>query len=246
MLAGYRITRPEEAGRFRADLVQISVYRGMKGNLGRVEACARACREIGRPYVIHPVNYSLLDEDPRTLSELKAMAEWSDLGFILHDEVSPGGGRVMGGPAERLRRNIGEMEALAPVSFEDAVNVTDVLWFWGIFARSVTLDIGHLEAAGIDALEFVKALDPGTAGKIDFVHMHRKHLLRGGLVDHWPLVPGCRELAALGELLKSRPDVRAILELNEDETENNLRLLYALDEESRALRASRLKGPAPK
>ena len=246
MLVGYRITRPEEAGRFRADLVQISVYRGMGGNLERVKTCAHACMEIGRPYVIHPVNYSLLDEDPQTLSDLKAMARWSDLGFILHDEVSHGGERVTGRPAEAFRKNLDELNALAPVSFENAVNVRDVLWFWSNFAGSVTLDVGHLEAAGIDALEFVKALDAATAGKIDFVHMHRKHLFRGGLVDHWPLVPGCRELAALRELLKSRPGVRAILELNEDETEDNLKLLYALDEESRSFRTSRLSGPEPR
>ena len=249
MLVGYRITRPEEAGRFKADLVQISVYRGMEGNLERVEACARACRKIGRHYIIHPVNYSLLDEDPRVLAELKAMAQWAygrTWGLILHDEVSPGRGRVTGGLAERLRGNIRRMAALASVSFENAVNVGDVLWFWENFADSVTLDIGHLEAAGIDSIGFVKALDAGTAGKIDFVHMHRKHLMRGGLVDHWPLVPGCRELVALGELLKSRPDVRAILELNEEETEGNLQILYALDEESRVLRESRLKGPGPK
>ncbi len=245
MLVGYRITRPEEAGRFRADLVQISVYRGMEGNPERVEACAHACMGIGRPYVIHPVNYSLLDEDPQTLSDLKAMARWSDLGFILHDEATAGGGRVSGRLAETLRKNLDELKSLVPVSIEDAVNVRDILWFWKNFADSVTLDVGHLEAAGIDSVEFVKKLDAGTMGKIDFVHMHRKYRFRGGLVDHWPLVPGCRELAALRELLKSRRDVRAILELNEDETEDNLKLLYALDEESRLFRESRLSGPEP-
>ncbi len=228
MLVGYRITGPEEAGRFRADLVQISVYRGAEGNAARVSACAQACRKIGRPYVIHPVNYPLLLEDPHVLSELRAMAEWSDLGFIFHDEVAPGGGRVTGRLAGTLRKNMDALQA--PISFEDAVNIADVLWFWRNFAASITLDVGHLESAGIDSLEFVKNLDPETLGKIDFVHMHRKHLLRGGLTDHWPLVPGCREFEALKELIKSRPGVRAILELNEDETEDNLKLLYALEE----------------
>ncbi len=228
MLVGYRITRPEEAGRFRADLVQISVYRGMEGNVQRVAGCARACRRIGRPYVIHPVNYSLADSDPRALSELKEMARWSDLGFILHDEVAPDGGRLTGRLAEDLRKNADELHV--PVSFEDAVNVGDVIWFWSNFALSITLDVGHLESAGIDSLEFVKKLDAQTLGKIDFVHMHRKHLLRGGLTDHWPLVPGCRELLALQELVRSRPGVRAVLELNEEETESNLELLYAIKE----------------
>ncbi len=228
MLVGYRITVPEEAGRFSADLVQISVYRGMEGNVQRVSACARACREIGRPYVIHPVNYPLGQEDPGILLELKAMAQWSGLGFIFHDEVAPDGGRVTGRQAETLRKNRDELKTA--ISFEDAVNVGDVLWFWKNFATSITLDVGHLESAGIDSLEFVKRLDPETLGKIDFVHMHRKHLLRGGLTDHWPLVPGCRELLALEELVRARPGVRAILELNEDETEDNLKLLYALKE----------------
>ena len=231
MLAGYRITVPREAGRFMADLVQISVYRGMKDNAKRVAACARACREIGRPYVIHPVNYILGNEDPEVLSELKAMARWSDLGFIFHDEVAPDGGRVTGEMAETLRKNVEKLKV--PISFEDAVNIGDVLWFWKNFAASVTLDVGHLESAGIDSLEFVRQLDPGTLGKIDFVHMHRKHLLRGGLADHWPLIPGCRELLALEELVRSRPSVRAILELNEDETEDSLKLLYALKEKYR-------------
>ncbi|MDA8090416.1 MAG: hypothetical protein M0Z61_09390 [Nitrospiraceae bacterium] len=232
MLAGYRITQPEEAGRFRADLVQISVYKGADGNLDRVADCARACREINRPYVIHPVNYSLLDQDPQTFLELKEMAGWSGLGFIFHDETAPDGGRVTGELAENLRRNIDRLQI--PVSFEDAVNVKDVLWFWKNFATSITLDVGHLESAGIDSVEFVKKLDPGTVGRIDFVHMHRKHLFRGGLADHWPLVPGCRELQALEELVRSNPDVRAILELNEDETEDSLKLLYAVKDKAAA------------
>ncbi len=228
MLVGYRITRPEEAGRFRADLVQISVYRGMEGNVQRVAGCARACRQIGRPYVIHPVNYPLANSDPRILSELKEMARWSDLGFIFHDETAPDGGRLTGMRAEALRKNASGLDV--PISFEDAVNVGDVIWFWKNFASSITLDVGHLESAGIDSLEFVKRLDAETMGKIDFVHMHRKHLLRGGLTDHWPLVPGCRELSALQELVRSRPGVRAVLELNEEETESNLELLYAIKE----------------
>lgn len=233
MKIGYRITKPEEAGRYMAGLVQISIYHGAEGNLERVEACARACRQIGRPYVIHPVNYSLLDNNPQTFSDLKKMSAWSDLGFILHDETAPDGGRVTGLLAETLRKRIGELSALALVSFEDAVNVKDALWFWDSFAGSITLDVGHLESAGINSLEFVKGLDDGTLDKIDFVHMHRRHLLRGGLTDHWPLVPGCRELDALRQVLKRRPDVRAVLELNEDETEESLKLLNELEQETR-------------
>ena len=235
MIAGYRITRPEEAGRFKAGrLAQISVYHGMDGNLERVKDCALACRRISLPYVIHRVNYSLLDPTPQTFLDLKAMTGWSDLGFILHDEAGPDWGRVTGSQEAVLAGKIKELESLAPVSFEDAVNVKDVIWFWEKFARSVTLDIGHLEAAGINSVEYVKTLPDEIVRKIDYSHMHRNHTFRHGLTDHWPLVAGCRELAALKELLIRKPDVKVILELNEEGVDGSLALIYALEDELRA------------
>jgi hypothetical protein len=61
--------------------------------------------------------------------------------------------------------------------------------------------------------------------------MHRNGALRGGLTDHWPLLPGCRELQALRELLKRKRDVGVILEINETwETGTSLSLLRELRE----------------
>ncbi len=230
MTVGSRVVFPEEVGLWDAEILQISVYRGMKGNLGLMRDCAALCRERAVPFVVHPVGFSLMREG--MLKPLKEMAELTDLALILHDEKAPGGGRLEGPHRDTFIKALEQLRPLASVSFENAADTGDVRWFWDRFADSVTLDIGHVEAAGLDSVRFVKSLDAGTVGKIRFVHIHRNNGLHGGITDHWPLTPGCRELRALAELVKVNPDVSVILEVNDTDTiGEGLKLLRALREE---------------
>ena len=103
------------------------------------------------------------------------------------------------------------------MSFENATDTQDVLWFWDHYADSVTLDIGHIEVAGFDSIEFVESLDRTIIDKIQYVHMHRNNGWRNGLTDHWYLTHECREVQALRELLREKSDVGILLEINETE-----------------------------
>ncbi|HDH10978.1 MAG TPA: hypothetical protein ENG83_02020 [Nitrospirae bacterium] len=224
MIIGTRVLYPEEVESRNAELLQISVYRGMQGNLDFMRRSALACRKAGISYVIHPVGYSLLEGD--TFKALREMAEWADLALILHDEKTPDGERIEGRYATLFREMLGKLESVTSVSFENATDTRDAEWFWNNFADSVTLDIGHIESSGLESPEFVRSLDESSINKIQFVHMHRNNGLHGGITDHWPLRPGCRELRALEELIKIKPDVSVILELNEvEEISENLALL---------------------
>ncbi len=224
MIIGSRVLYPEEVDIRSAEIIQISVYRGMKDNLDIMVDCVRACREAGIRYVIHPVNYSLLHEE--TFDDLRKMAGYTDLSLILHDERSPGGGRLEGRYDIRFRSALEELESITTVSFENAADTGDIRWFWNNYADSLTLDIGHIESSGFNSVDFVVSLDDKTVGSIRFVHMHRNNGLHGGITDHWPLSQDCRELAALQELIKIKPDVMVILEINEiEEIEESLKLL---------------------
>ncbi len=67
------------------------------------------------------------------------------------------------------------------------------------------------------------------------MHIHRNNGWHGGLTDHWPLSPDCRELRALEELIKIKSDVSIILEINETEmTEDSLKILRALRDRLKA------------
>jgi hypothetical protein len=79
MQIGTRITYPEEAGLYDVDLLQISIYHGMKGNLRRMKQCVETCREKGIRYVIHPVLYSILDKT--MFEEVKEIADGLTLGL---------------------------------------------------------------------------------------------------------------------------------------------------------------------
>jgi sugar phosphate isomerase/epimerase len=233
MVIGSRVLYPEEVGRWDAEILQISVYRGMKNNLKLMKKCAKRCRDAGIPYVIHPVSYFLLDN--KRIKEIWEMAEWSDVAMILHDEKSHIGERLEGWNEMRYKRVLEEIKSITNVSFENATDTGDVLWFWDNYADSVTLDLGHVESSGLDSVEFVKALDNKIINKIQFVHMHRNNGLRGGLTDHWPLSPDCREMRALRELLQIKPDVSAILEINEvEQIGQSLEMLRALRSELKA------------
>ncbi|MGD2080203.1 MAG: hypothetical protein PVJ36_03630 [Nitrospirota bacterium] len=234
MRIAYRVTRPEDVGRWEGDFAQLSVYRHWEGSLPGAWECVRLLKEQGIRYVIHPVGYSVAagGDQEKAVMEL---AEVADLGIILHDERSPGGGRLSGEREERFRRMIGELSKRTAVSFENANDTGDAPWFWERFAESVTLDIGHVEGAGFDSVKYVSELPAAVVEKIDYVHMHHNNGLRGGLTDHWPLREGCREMKALEALLGRRDGFDAILEINElDEVNESIRMLRAL--------WSRLKG----
>ncbi len=234
MRIGYRVVSPGEVGRWDGEIVQISLYRGQEANMARLMDISRVCAERGMPYVLHPVGYSLLALEE--LSELRRMAGVvagrGGEALLLHDERSPGGGRLTGPEGERFRAALEELGAAAPVSIENSSHTGDVRWFWDNFARSVTLDMGHMESAGLDSVEFVRSLDEATVRKVRYVHMHGNGELRGGLTDHHPLRPGCRELKALREFLLRKAGVGVILEINErEETGGSLALLRSLRDE---------------
>ena len=230
MVIGTRVLYAEEVEYWNAELLQISVYHGMDKNIEMMEKTARACKEAGIRYVIHPVRYSLLQDE--MLKDVLRMAEWADLALILHDERTPEGKRLSGRNETSFRNALKKLQSIIPVSIENAVDTGDIHWFWDNFAESVTLDIGHVEASGLNSVEFVNALDVTVLQKIQFVHIHRNNGLRGGITDHWPLSSGCREMKALKSLLQVKHDVNVILEINEIEQINeSLNILRSLRDE---------------
>jgi hypothetical protein len=237
MLIGTRVLYPEEVEYWDADLLQVSIYRGMNGGLDFMRKCALACKDAGIRYVIHPVKYSLLQND--LFEDLMEMAGLADLALIMHDEKSADGGRLEGESEDVFRKSLGKLKAVTNVSIENSADTTDISWFWDNFADSITLDIGHVESSGLNSVEFVKALDAASIEKIRFVHIHRNNGLRGGITDHWPLTPACREIRALRELIRIKPDVSVILEINEIEAiVESMDILRALRQELANTKAS--------
>lgn len=229
MIIGTRVLYAEEVEYWNAELLQISVYHGMHKNIIMMEKTARACKEAGIRYVIHPVRYSLLREE--MLKDVLRIAEWTDLSLILHDEKTAEGNRLSGQDEAKFRNALTKLQTITSVSFENAVDTADILWFWNKFAQSVTLDIGHVESSGLDSVEFVNALDEAVLHKIQFVHIHRNNGLRGGITDHWPLTRDCREIRALTSLLQVKRNISVILEINEiEQIDHSLDLLRSLRE----------------
>ena len=230
MRIGSRIVHPDEVGLWQADILQISVYRGAKDNLDLMRRCAARCRDAKIPSVIHPVNYSLFDQE--TLQDLQEMAELADLGLILHDERTAGGLRIEGEAETLFRETLGILAAKSPISFENSTDTGDVRWFWERYADSVTIDLGHVEAWGLDSLSFVRGLDDETLRKIRFVHIHRNNGRHGGITDHWPLTRDCREVLALREFLLRKKDADLLLEINEtDRIKESLEILRNIRDE---------------
>lgn len=218
---------PEEVDYWDAEIMQISVYHGMENNIDMMKKSADACREAGMRYVLHPVKYSLLQDD--MMKDIMTMAGSADLALILHDERGPDGERLGGEYEIRFRDALEELRSISPVSIENATDTGDIHWFWDNFADSITLDIGHVEVSGIDSVDFVTSLDEENINKIQFVHMHRNNGMHGGITDHWPLNRDCREIRALEELLRIKPDVSVILEINEiEEINKSLDILKGL------------------
>lgn len=231
MLAGYRIVSPDELGVWPGDFVQISVYKWLDNRMSLMTECMKRCRAANVHYVVHPVGYELLNESEEGLAEIDLMARNSDWTLILHDERS-NGERLTEADQKRFREILNRFNGESPISIENAANTADAPWFWDTFARSITLDIGHIEASGFNSIEYINSLDRETIDKIDYVHLHRKGEWRSGLIDHWPVTPDCRELQALGVLLVKRPEARVILELNETQgTGENLELVRNLWDE---------------
>ncbi|WKZ32789.1 MAG: hypothetical protein QY316_12915 [Thermodesulfobacteriota bacterium] len=216
---------------FDLELVQISVWHGSDEDFERVDFLARKLRDQKRRFVIHPSRLYLSETRPEVweyyLRHLKKYAFISDLGLIVHDETLAWGGRLHGAWAEAYRSALTELEAICPVSIENASYSPDALWFWESFANSITFDIGHFEAAGIDCLELINSLSSDLIKKIQFIHLHRNNGPKEvGITDHWPLEEGCQEIAVLKALLKLRPEVGVILEVDgEDDLKNSLSFL---------------------
>lgn len=226
MKIGHRIIEPEEADRWGGELIQISLYKNYGGSYDVARRCAERCRELGLPYVLHPVGYSILDSSD--LNSVLDMLPVAGEAIILHDERGSEGERLSDKPLELYLDAVGEMRKHITVSIENSEFTADALWFWRTVGGGVTLDIGHMEHSGIDSPAFVASLPEDVVSRVDYVHIHHNNGPHGGITDHWPLRPGCRELFALEALFdrKRNMDVGVILEINErEETSKSLELL---------------------
>ncbi|MBF0517305.1 MAG: sugar phosphate isomerase/epimerase [Nitrospirae bacterium] len=215
-------------------IVQVSVFKEWGGTTQDVSRLIERCRDMGLRYVIHPVGYYLSEtrehERAQTLDFLRRLAEMSPDAIIVHDEGAPWGARLEGIFERCYVRAVEELSTICRVSIENAHNTPDIRWFWGRYAASITLDIGHVEAAGINSIEFVNTLDNETIEKIDFVHIHKCNGKRSdGSNDHWGLDDQCRELHALRQLLKRKKSAGIIVEVVEhDQILNTLKLIEPL------------------
>ncbi len=245
MELGYRIIRPSDVGSHPLPFVQISLWRAANwgvsdGERGVAEAIAmaRACKERNIRSVFHPLEYPLTNEHgDGTMAVLRRLAGVCDCGIIIHDEGGKNGARLSEADARRYEQSVLEIGALCPISIENSYNSGDIIWFWERFVLpappsvSITLDIGHIELAGLDSVVFVRALKKVLVDRISFVHLHHHDARTGDAVpDHKPLVKGCREIEALRELLKRKNDIGVILELDaaEDGLEQSIELLSPL------------------
>ena len=246
MQIGYRIIRPSDIGTQAVNFAQISLWRKADwgvtdGERGVLEAIstARRCREKGIRTVFHPLEYPMTGRHADgTVDMIRQLATVSDLGIIIHDEGGEGG-RLSGVEAVQYGVNVRSLSRICPVSIENSYDSGDITWFWERFvlpmpdAVSITLDIGHLELAGIDSVGFVKAMPENLISRLQFVHMHHHdgdgpHAVK----DHRPLVPGCREIEALKLLLKRKKDLRVIVELDaaDQGMKDSIELLRRLDQ----------------
>jgi len=231
MEIGYRIVRPGDVGKQQPTFAQISLWKNASWGVATGERAvqdaiqiAAACKAQGIRTVFHPLDYSLVnDEAIDTRAVMRRLAAASDLGIIIHDEGKGKGKRLSVAEEAEFERNLGVISECCPVSIENAFNSGDITWFWERFVVpapervSITIDIGHLESADIDAIAFIRSLPNRLTDRIRFVHMHHRASERYGIKDHWPLVSGCREIEALKELLQRRPDVWVIVELDAEE-----------------------------
>jgi sugar phosphate isomerase/epimerase len=235
MELGYRIIRPSDVGGQPLAFAQISLWRTANWDVAEGERAVReaieiagACMLRGIRTVFHPLDYPLTGEQAsETPGVLRRLAAEADLGIIIHDEGGAGGKRLTPGEEWAFEKKLAEISGLCPVSIENSFNSGDITRFWERFvapapdSTSITLDIGHLELAGLDSTQFVRDLPLHLLERIRFVHMH--HHDAGDphpVKDHKPLIPGCREIDALTVLRERKKDLWVILEL--DATENGM------------------------
>ncbi len=245
MELGYRIIRPDDVGKYSLKFAQISLWREADWGVSDGERAVReairiaaACRALGVRTVFHPLEYPLVGEPAaKTRAVLKRLAAESDLGIIIHDEGGEDRRRLSAAQAEQYEGVVREAGSLCPVSIENSYNSGDITWFWERFVVrapekvSLTLDIGHLELAGLDSVSFVRNMPQPLIDRMQFVHMHHHD---GGsthsVKDHKPLVAGCREIEALKVLLERKRDLHVVLELDagQDGMAQSIELLKGL------------------
>ena len=229
MELGYRIIRPGDVGSHPLPFVQISLWREANWGVSEGEPAVReaieiagACKARGIRTVFHPLEYPLSgDHAAQTVDVLQRLAASSDLGIIVHDEGGAGRKRFSSSEAGQYERNVREISTRCPISIENSYNSGDITWFWERFvvpapaSVSITLDIGHLELAGLDSVLFVQNMPQRLIDRTQFVHMHHHDGNDTRWVkDHKPLVAGCREIEALKVLLQRKRDVFIVLELD--------------------------------
>lgn len=231
MQIGYRIIRPSDIATQSVNFAQISLWRSADwgvadGDRGVQEAIETAgkCASRGIRTVYHSLEYPLTGElAPQSAEVMRRLAAASDLGIIIHDEGVEDRGRLAGAEAAQYGVNVRTLSRLCPVSIENSFNSADIIWFWERFVVplpetvSITLDIGHLEGAGMDSIVFVRRLEDHLVRRIQFVHIHHHDPMAEGVKDHRPLVTGCREIQALQILLNRKKDLRVIVELDASE-----------------------------
>ena len=216
---GYRIFDSSLIKQIDLSLIQISVWRTSEADIQLVKMLTDYIESAGKRHVIHPMDVHLSDIHSHirqgNLEMVKRFAQMADLGLIIHDEPMPDGQPLKGEWRKCFRRGLAELEKICPISIENALDCRHAPWFWKTFAQRITFDIGHFESAGMDSLEVINKLNQELIDKIDFVHLHRSNGPKAnGLIDHWPLVPGCPELKTLQRLRQLKPDLKVILELD--------------------------------
>ncbi len=228
MKIGYRIIRPSDVGTQTVKFAQISLWRkadwGVSdGDRGVQEAIetAKACRKRDIRTVYHPLEYPLTGALASESTEvMRKLAAQSDLGIIVHDEGGEGRSRLTDKEAEQYEANVKTISGLCPVSIENSYNSGDITWFWKRFVLpmqetvSITIDIGHLEGAGIDSTAFIRQLPDSLVNRIRFVHIHHHDPFASGVKDHRPLIAGCREIEALKILGQRKKNLWVIVELD--------------------------------
>jgi sugar phosphate isomerase/epimerase len=244
MQIGYRIIRPGDVGTQSVNFAQISLWRSANwgvsdGDRGVREAIETAgeCRKRGIRTVYHPLEYPLTGEHAsETVEVMKKLAGSCDLGIIIHDEGGENGSRLSGAKSVQYGLNARTLSRHCHVSIENSYNSGDIIWFWEQFVVpmpetvSLTLDIGHLELAGIESTAFVETMPEHLIARLQFVHMHHHSAEAKGVKDHRPLVPGCREIEALAILAKRKKNLWVIVELDaaEEGMKQSIELLQKL------------------
>ncbi|MEO5357872.1 MAG: hypothetical protein H7844_11310 [Nitrospirae bacterium YQR-1] len=231
MLIGYGILAGETVKVSSPGIVQISVFKEWDGNISAAVNTSTYLKSLGIPAVFHPVGYFLSEtrEEVRrqNMEVLLYLAGHATQPIIIHDETTPWGTRLYGQYEEAYEEALKKITQYCPVSIENASNTTDVTWFWSRFATSITLDIGHIQAAGIDAETFVAGMDGDLCKMVEFIHVHHANGPHyNGVTDHWGLTPNCKELKALRKFIKRNSTVKIILEIiNTDDVRESLTLI---------------------